>query len=163
MEAKRFASFDLHRTIEGIAKLLRITPEQVRATVELLDAGSTIPFIARYRKEATGSLNEGVLRSIDDAIGQARELAARKMTILQTIDGQGLLTAELQRQIEACDDKRTLEELYLPFKPKRRTRATIARAGPATVGRSVVATRDPRDAAQRNRSAVCQCRPGGSG
>jgi protein Tex len=127
MEAKRFASFDLHRTIEGIAKSLGITLGQVRATVDLLDAGSTIPFIARYRKEATGSLNEGLLRSIEDAIGQARELAARKTTILQTIDGQGLLTPELQRQIEACDDKRTLEDLYLPFKPKRRTRATTAR------------------------------------
>ncbi|MSR55283.1 MAG: RNA-binding transcriptional accessory protein [Gemmataceae bacterium] len=110
-----------------IAKALNVPPAQVRATVELLDAGSTIPFIARYRKEATGSLSELILRAIEDAIGLARELADRKATILKTIDGQGLLTPELQRQIESCQDKRTLEDLYLPFKPKRRTRATIAR------------------------------------
>lgn len=124
MEAK---PFDLDFAIGHIAKTLNVSPAQVRATIELLDAGSTIPFIARYRKEATGSLNELVLRAIEDAIGLARELADRKATILKTIDGQGLLTPELLRQIETCQDKQTLEDLYLPFKPKRRTRATIAR------------------------------------
>lgn len=99
----------------------------MQAAVELLEAGNTIPFIARYRKEATSALDELALRSIEDALTTARELADRKATILGTIDQQGLLTAELQAQIEACSDKQKLEDLYLPFKPKRRTRATVAR------------------------------------
>ena len=100
---------------------------RVRAAVELLDAGNTIPFIARYRKEATQGLDEQALRFIEDALTKARELAQRKTTILRTIEEQGQLTVELRRQIEACQDKKELEDLYLPFKPKRRTRATIAR------------------------------------
>ncbi len=110
-----------------IAQLLAISEKQVRATIELLDAGNTIPFIARYRKEATQGLDEMALRAIEDALELARELAARKKTVLKTIEEQGLLTDSLRNQIIACSDMQTLEAIYLPFKPKRRTRATIAR------------------------------------
>ena len=110
-----------------IAISLSISERQVQATIELLDAGNTIPFIARYRKEATQGLDEMALRAIEDALEKARELAARKKTVLKTIDEQGLLTDALRKQIVACTDLQTLEAIYLPFKPKRRTRATIAR------------------------------------
>ncbi|MEM9660277.1 MAG: Tex-like N-terminal domain-containing protein, partial [Planctomycetota bacterium] len=93
----------------------------------LLEDGNTLPFIARYRKEATQGLEETALRAIEDALMHARELAARKATILKTIDGQGLLTEAIRVKIDQCADKQTLEDLYLPFKPKRRTRATAAR------------------------------------
>jgi protein Tex len=122
-----FSCFDLDQTIHAIAASLRVSPAQVRATVELLQAGNTIPFIARYRKEATQNLAEQALRFIEDSLAKAQELAQRKTTILRTIDQQGQLTDELRRQIETCQDKQQLEDLYLPFKPKRRTRATIAR------------------------------------
>ncbi len=110
-----------------IAISLSISERQVQATIELLDAGNTIPFIARYRKEATQGLDEMALRAIEDALEKARELAARKKTVLKTIEEQGLLTDALRKQIAACSDLQTLEAIYLPFKPKRRTRATIAR------------------------------------
>lgn len=119
--------FDLTSAAAEIAKSLKIEARQVKAAVELLDAGNTIPFIARYRKEATKGLDEIALRAIEDLIGKARELCARKNTILKSIHEQSLLTDELQKQIIACTDLQTLEALYLPFKPKRRTRATIAR------------------------------------
>lgn len=122
-----FDCFDLDATINQIAAAIGASPSQVRSAVELLDAGNTLPFIARYRKEATRGLDETGLRAIEDALAAARELAQRKGTILKTIESQGLLTADLRRQIETCGDKQTLELLYLPFKPKRRTRATIAR------------------------------------
>ena len=127
MESKSFECFDLDQTVKQIAASLKVSNKQVRATVELLDAGNTIPFIARYRKEATNGLDEQALRAIEDSLGKARDLAQRKATILKTIDEQGQLTPELRQQIEACDDKQTLENLYLPFKPKRRTKASIAR------------------------------------
>ena len=119
--------FRIDEFCNATAGLLGVRPAQVVSTVELLDAGNTLPFIARYRKEATKGLDEIALRAIEDALAKARELAARKATILKTIDGQGQLTVSLQQQIEACDDPQTLEDLYLPYKPKRRTRATIAR------------------------------------
>ena len=118
---------DLQVSIEALAKELAVTVKQITAAIELLDAGNTIPFIARYRKEVTQGLDELALRAIEDAVEKARELAARKQTVLKTIDGQGLLTDALRKQIEACQDLPTLEALYLPYKPKRRTRATIAR------------------------------------
>lgn len=119
--------WDLEAQAAAIGLELSIAAKQVLATIELLDAGNTIPFIARYRKEATGELDETQLRAIEDAIERARELFARQLTVLKTIEGQGLLTASLRAQIIACRDMSTLEALYLPFKPKRRTRATIAR------------------------------------
>ena len=127
MSERTFDSFDLEQTIRQISTELGVSPGQVRAAVELLDAGNTLPFIARYRKEATKGLDELTLRVIEDALTKARELAARKNTILKTIHEQGLLTDELRRRIAACHDKKELEDLYLPYKPKRRTRATIAR------------------------------------
>ncbi|MCO8121366.1 RNA-binding transcriptional accessory protein [Stieleria sp. TO1_6] len=114
-------------TLQSIADQLEIPLKQVRAAVELLEAGNTIPFIARYRKEATGMLDEIALRAIEDAAERAAALAARKTTVLKSIEEQGLLTTALQQQIQQCTDMRSLETLYLPFKPKRRTRATIAR------------------------------------
>lgn len=117
-----------HETIVAqIADDSKIPLRQVQAAVELLDAGNTIPFIARYRKEATRGLDEIALRTIEDALEKANVLAGRKTTILKTIQEQGALTDELRKQIEDCSELRKLEAIYLPFKPKRRTRATIAR------------------------------------
>ncbi|MCA9133734.1 MAG: RNA-binding transcriptional accessory protein, partial [Planctomycetales bacterium] len=110
-----------------IARELQLTRQQVQSAVELLNGGSTIPVIARYRKEATQGLDEIQLRAIEDALEKAANLHARKTTVLHTIAEQGLLSDELRAQIEKCGDLQTLEALYLPFKPKRRTRATIAR------------------------------------
>lgn len=127
MERSEFISFDLECVVAAIATSLGAPARQVRAAVELLEDGNTLPFIARYRKEATGGLDETALRAIEDALAKAHELADRKNTILRTIDQQGQLTSELRQQIEQCDDKQLLEDLYLPFKPKRRSRATAAR------------------------------------
>jgi len=127
VDGSPFDCFDLEQTITRCATSLGVGAAQVRAAVKLLDEDNTIPFIARYRKEMTQGLDEQSLRGIEDALAKARELAQRKTTILKSIAEQGLLTAELRGQILACLDKRTLEDLYLPFKPKRRTRATIAR------------------------------------
>lgn len=113
--------------ISTIAQELGLPLRQIQAAVELLDAGNTIPFIARYRKEVTGALDELALRAIEDALERAQALAARKKTVLKSIADQNLLTNELRRKIEDCLDLRTLETIYLPFKPKRRTRGTIAR------------------------------------
>jgi len=112
---------------QRIADELGLTLRQVAAVVELLNSGNTIPFIARYRKEATQGLDEIALRAIEDALEKATALAARKETVLRTIEEQDQLTEELRSAIERCTDMRELEAIYLPFKPKRRTRATIGR------------------------------------
>ncbi len=127
MNTSQFTDFDLDRVVAEIAAQLGVAEAQVRSTIELLDAGNTIPFIARYRKEATQGLDEIALRAIQDAVGKARDLAQRKLTILKSIDQQAALTDALRGKIEAATDKQTLEDLYLPYKPKRRTRATAAR------------------------------------
>jgi len=119
--------FDLQQALREIAAACRLPEAKVRAAAQLLEEGNTIPFIARYRKERTGGLDEAALRAIEDAIAYARELAERKNTILKTIAELGKLDEPLRAQIVACRDKRELEELYLPYKPKRRTRATLAR------------------------------------
>jgi uncharacterized protein len=106
---------------------LGVSVQQIEGAVQLLDDGHTIPFIARYRKEATRGLDERQLRSVEDLLARARDMAARKNTILKTIAEQGKLTTELRREIETCQDARRLEDLYLPFRPKKRTRAAIAR------------------------------------
>jgi protein Tex len=111
----------------ALARTLSISARQVQATVELLDAGNTIPFIARYRKEVTQGLDENALRAIEDATEKWRELLARKATVLKTIESQGALTDKLRKLIAECQDMQTLEAIYLPYKPKRRTRATVAR------------------------------------
>ena len=110
-----------------ISKQLNLPTEGVENTLALLDLGCTIPFIARYRKERTGNLNEVQIAQISDAYDKLQELAKRKETIIKTITEQGKLTNELQHRIEECWDNTTLEDLYLPFKPKRRTRAQVAR------------------------------------
>jgi uncharacterized protein len=127
VDEKAEDGLDLEQAAERIAASLGLTKPQVRGAVELLDAGNTIPFIARYRKEATRGLDELALRAIEDALARQRELTQRKATILKTIAELGKLTDGLRRQIEACQDKKELEDLYLPYKPKRSTRATVAR------------------------------------
>ncbi len=127
MEDETFECLDLDQVTQQISVTLGVAAARVRAAIDLLDAGNTLPFIARYRKEATKELDELALRVIEDALAKTRELAQRKFTILKTIDEQGLLTVELRRLIKECSDRKTLEDLYLPFKPKRRTKATIAR------------------------------------
>lgn len=119
--------FDRNLVVSQIAESVKVRPAQVLAVVALLEAGNTLPFIARYRKEATQGLDEIALRAIEDALESARELADRKSTVLKTIDSLGLLTPGLRQQIETCGDKAALEELYRPFKPKRKTRAATAR------------------------------------
>ncbi len=110
-----------------IATELQVRPEQVAAAVSLLDDGNTIPFIARYRKEATGVLDEEQLRYIAEAIARLRALDERRSTVLTSIEAQGKLTEALRGQIEAATTMTLLEDLYAPYRPKRRTRASIAR------------------------------------
>jgi uncharacterized protein len=110
-----------------IAAELAVGPQQVAAAVSLLDAGSTVPFIARYRKEATGGLDDAQLRTLEERLGYLRELEERRSAILKSIGEQGKLTPQLQASIGAADTKQRLEDLYLPYKPKRRTKAMIAR------------------------------------
>ncbi len=110
-----------------IAAELAVGPQQVSAAVALLDGGSTVPFIARYRKEATGGLDDTQLRTLEERLGYLRELEERRTAILKSIGEQGKLTPQLQASIEAADTKQRLEDLYLPYKPKRRTKAMIAR------------------------------------
>jgi len=110
-----------------VAQSLNVPMKGRTATIELLDEGGTVPFIARYRKEATGNLDEVQIRSIEERLNYFRELEERRSTILSSIQEQGKLTDELKARIEAVLDKSELEDLYLPYKPKRRTKATIAR------------------------------------
>ena len=110
-----------------IAQQLNISVHSLVATLTLLDGGGTVPFIARYRKEATGNLDEVAIGAIEEKATYFRELEERRQTVLNSISEQGKLTPELEASIKAALDKTTLEDLYLPFKPKRRTKATIAR------------------------------------
>ena len=110
-----------------ISQQLNLLLRGLVAVIELLDDGGTVPFIARYRKEATGNLDEVQIRLIEEQLAYFRELVARKETVLETIASQGKLTEELKARIEATLDRSVLEDLYLPYKPKRRTKATIAR------------------------------------
>src|SRR4051812_19404718 len=110
-----------------IAKLLNVHLKGMSAVIALLDEGATVPFIARYRKEVTGNLDEVQIRDIQEKLEYFRELEERRETVLASIAGQGKLTPELQAKIEAALEKAELEDLYLPYKPKRRTKASIAR------------------------------------
>lgn len=112
---------------QRIAKELNVRPGQVAATVALLDDGNTLPFIARYRKEATGSLDEEQIRHIQAEIERLRALDDRRAAVIASVTEQGKLTPELQAQFEAAETLHALEDLYAPFRPKRRTRASIAR------------------------------------
>jgi uncharacterized protein len=113
--------------IKQIAQELNVAVKQVAAAVELLDGGATVPFIARYRKEATGALDDGQLRMLEERLRYLRELASRRESILKSINKQDLLTPELEKAIHAADTMTRLEDLYLPYKPRRRTKAQAAR------------------------------------
>jgi protein Tex len=115
------------KIVQRIATELSVQPRQVAATVQLLDEGATVPFIARYRKEVTGNLDDTQLRNLEERLIYLRELEDRRAVIVQSIDEQGKLTPELLAAVEGADSKQVLEDLYLPYKPKRRTRAMIAR------------------------------------
>ena len=110
-----------------IASELGVQPRQVASAVALLDEGATVPFIARYRKEATDGLDDTQLRNLEERLRYLREMAERRDAILKSIREQEKLTPELEAAILAADTKTRLEDLYLPYKPKRRTRAQIAR------------------------------------
>ena len=134
---------------ERIAGELGVRPGQVEAAVELLDGGATVPFIARYRKEMTGTLDDAQLRTLEDRLGYLRELEERRAAVIESIRAQGKLDAGLEAQILAADSKARLEDLYLPFRPKRRTKAQIAReAGLEPLADQLMAdpSRDPLEA-----------------
>ena len=112
---------------QQIAKSINVSPSQVTAVIQLLDDGNTMPFIARYRKEATGSLDEDQIREIDEQINKLRTLDERRDTIVAAIEAQEKMTPELNKQLLAASTMTELEDLYQPYKQKRRTRATMAR------------------------------------
>jgi uncharacterized protein len=137
---------------ERIAEELGVRERQVTAAVGLLDGGATVPFIARYRKEVTGSLDDTQLRTLEERLRYLRELEERRAAILDSIQEQGKLTDELKAQIMAADSKARLEDIYLPYKPKRRTKAQIAReAGLQPLADLLLAdpTHDPQTEAAR--------------
>ena len=136
---------------QKIAQELGVRPEQVEATVTLLDGGATVPFIARYRKEATGALDDAQLRTLEERLGYLRELEDRRKAILESVREQGKLDAALEASILAADSKARLEDIYLPFKPKRRTKAEIAKeAGLEPLANQLMAepTNDPKVVAE---------------
>ncbi|HZW46790.1 MAG TPA: Tex-like N-terminal domain-containing protein, partial [Microvirga sp.] len=135
---------------QRIASELNVQEWQVKAAIELLDGGATVPFIARYRKEVTGTLDDAQLRTLEERLRYLRELEDRRKTILDSIREQGKLTDELALQINTADTKARLEDLYLPYKPKRRTKAQIAKeAGLEPLADLILAEpqRDPKEAA----------------
>jgi len=113
--------------VEILSREFSLRPEQVRAVIELLDAGNTIPFIARYRKEATGSLDDQVLRELAERLEYLRNLEKRREEIAKALEEQGVLTDEIRSQLQSAATLAELEDIYRPFRPKRRTRATVAR------------------------------------
>lgn len=117
----------MQKIIQQIATEIKVTARQVEAAVALLDGGATVPFIARYRKEATGGLDDIQLRELEYRLGYLRDMHDRLDAIIKSIDEQGKLTPELLASLQACTTKQELEDIYLPFKPKRRTKGQIAR------------------------------------
>ena len=110
-----------------LAEQLNIREDQVKTTVELIDEGNTIPFIARYRKEMTGNLTDTQLRDLEEQPTHPRKLIDKKEEVARLIEGQGKMTEELQSQIDEAETLSVVEDIYLPFRPKKRTRATMAR------------------------------------
>ena len=110
-----------------IATELAVRDLQVQAAIDLLDGGATVPFIARYRKEATGTLDDTQLRTLEERLRYLREMDARRLAIIESIKEQGKLTPEIEQALNAADTKARLEDIYLPFKEKRRTKAQIAK------------------------------------
>ncbi|MGF1636093.1 MAG: Tex-like N-terminal domain-containing protein, partial [Cyclobacteriaceae bacterium] len=113
--------------VKKIAQELSLSVKQVVATITLLDEGATIPFISRYRKELTGGMDEVQIENIRDRIGQLRDLQKRREAIIKSIEEQGKLTPELQAMLEAAETMSAIEDIYLPYKPKRKTKASVAR------------------------------------
>ena len=132
-----------------ISRRLGLSEKQVQAVVGLLNEGATIPFIARYRKERTGSLDEVQIAAIQQEHGKLEELEARKQTVLSTIEEQGQLTDELRARIEACEDGVELEDIYLPYKPHRKTRADKAREAGLQPLADLLLRQDPRTDCRR--------------
>ncbi len=135
-----------------IAAELKVAESQVSAAVDLLDAGSTVPFIARYRKEATGALDDAQLRTLEERLRYLRELEDRRAAVLESIRSQDKLTPEVEQAVLGAESKSKLEDLYLPFKPKRRTKAMIAReAGLGSLAAGLLAdpNQDPRKSAEK--------------
>ena len=128
-----------------LSQELSATTAQINAAIELLDDGATVPFIARYRKEATGGLDDTQLRQLAERLQYLRELEDRKAVVLKSIEEQGKLSDDLRAQIEAADNKTALEDLYLPYKPKRRTKAQIAREHGLQPLADVLLTEQPQD------------------
>ncbi len=146
--ASRSDQDDSGRIIALLAAELNVRPTQVAAAVELLDGGATVPFIARYRKEATGGLDDTVLRNLEVRLLYVRDLESRRAAILESIEQQGKLTPELRQELLGADTKQRLEDLYAPYKPKRRTRAQIAReAGLEPLAEAILARPDSDPAA----------------
>ena len=137
-----------------ISQRLQLALPQVQGTVRLLREGATIPFISRYRKEATGSLDEVQIGAVKEQLDKLTELEARRQTVLATIEAQGSLTGELRQRIAACWDAVELEDIYLPYKPKRRTRATVARERGLEPLANIIQAQNTRDAAQQARRFV---------
>lgn len=144
----------MHNIAQIIAQELNVREQQVAATISLLDEGATVPFVARYRKEVTGGLDDTQLRNLHTRLGYLRELNDRRQVILSSIEAQGKLTAELKHAINEADSKTRLEDLYLPYKPKRRTKGQIAiEAGIAPLADALYAavgsaSMDPEQAAE---------------
>src|SRR5258707_8243827 len=135
-----------------IAEEVGIGEQQVAAAISLLDGGATVPFVARYRKEATGALDDAQLRTLEERLRYFRELDERRAAILDSISQQGELDSTLKRAIEAADSKARLEDLYLPYRPKRRTKAQLAReAGLEPLAEELLAkpNQDPEQVARR--------------
>jgi protein Tex len=126
-----------------IAEELGVRQQQVAAAISLLDGGATVPFVARYRKEATGALDDTQLRRLEERLRYLRELDERRDAILDSITQQGKLDPVLKQAIDAADSKARLEDLYLPYRPKRRTKAQIAReAGLEPLAEALLASPD---------------------
>ncbi len=142
-----------------IATELKVTVQRVDAAIKLLDEGATVPFIARYRKEATGGLDDIQLRHLEERLGYLRELEDRRETILKSISEQEKLTPELEQEIRAAETKTRLEDLYLPYKPKRRTKAQIAReAGLEPLALGLL--QEPESRPRSDRRRLYRCRQG---
>ena len=141
----------------ALSRKLEISAGRIEAVISMLDEGATVPFISRYRKERTGGLDEVAVRDIQLELEKFRTLEKRKAAIIESIENSGLMTAELMKKIESCNESTALEDLYAPFKPKRRTRATIAREkGLEGLARIIMSGRtEPRKAAVRFAATSC--------
>ena len=141
----------MNSIFQRIADELQIQSQQVYAAVKLLDEGATVPFISRYRKEVTGGLDDSQMRQLEERLRYLRELEERRAAILKSIADQDKLTPELEAEINQADTKNRLEDLYLPYKPKRRTKGQIAiEAGLEPLANTLLEdpTRDPEQQAQ---------------